>query len=169
LGTSGTSTSGTSGTSGTSTSTGYVVSVSYTSTLKPNMRNLAKIRELVEFSEVRNKERNNSGKIFFDKRLERCWQYLEGEESAVWELWERIKMDENHTIDESKERELPARTIKNWGMGWKNVPPKNVTKEEERDGESKYNDHIDDGDDDGEQDGSDEHFERYAAEMSPRN
>ena len=99
-----------------------ICSITYNSILNPKLRSIEAISNLVLKSEKKNERLKINGNIIFDQKLTKCRQYLEGSTSQIDNLFETILFDNRHSVQNYERRVLKSRTLKSWGMEWRNTP-----------------------------------------------
>jgi hypothetical protein len=93
----------------------------YTSSLQGVFtHNYAAIMDMVNAASKANKLMHIAGYIQFDQKMENCTQYIEGNRKEMEFLIGSIFSDQRHAITMSYTKQLPHRTLKNWGMEWRN-------------------------------------------------
>ena len=75
-----------------------------------------------------NFDRLIGGCIQVDQSRKFCTQYFEGSTEEASALWSKVENDPRHRIIEFKKIFLTERTIRVWGMEWKNNPHRSVNK-----------------------------------------
>lgn len=93
----------------------------YSSELLGELRgNLDAAIAIVEAAEKSNRRMHIGGFILIDVKLERCTQYFEGEKGLVEALAKKIFADNRHKIIVIEFKDKPNRTMKMFGMEWRN-------------------------------------------------
>ena len=107
------------------------ISITYTSILKEEYRNLEFITSLVEKASIANKQLSIGGKIEVQYPFKFIKQTIYGKESVIMSLYERIRKDNRHTITNKDTRVISKESNNDCGMVWVNREIEEDTIEED--------------------------------------
>ena len=86
----------------------------------PNTLDQSTIFEILNSSHAKNKLNDLTGHLYYDGNS--FLQIIEGEESAVRSLYEKIKIDPRHTnVETLYENEINERAFEGWEMAFKEL------------------------------------------------